>query len=178
VPEADAFEDLARLGLRAGSITPTGRGVALNLTMTREQYETSKGVVETSFGQLLRIETALELAREASIGLIVQAANGAIMDYGHARRFATRAQARALQARDHGCSFPGASSPPNGPTGTTSCPGGTAAPPTSATSRSSAGRITANSNAKAGPAEWSTGCPGGCHRNGSTRNRNPDRTSE
>jgi hypothetical protein len=37
----------------------------------------------------------------------VQAANGAILDYGHARRYATRAQARALAARDHGCSFPG-----------------------------------------------------------------------
>jgi hypothetical protein len=106
---ADAFEDLARLGLRAGSITATGRGVALNLTMTREQYETSRGLVETSFGQLLSVDTALELAREASIGLIVHTANGAIMDYGHARRYATRAQ--ALQARDHGCSFPGCLKP-------------------------------------------------------------------
>jgi hypothetical protein len=104
---ADALEDLARLGLRAGSITPHGRGVALNLTMSREQFETNKGLVETSFGQLLTVDTALELAREASIALIVQAANGAIMDYGHARRYATRAQARALAARDHGCSFPG-----------------------------------------------------------------------
>jgi hypothetical protein len=91
---ADAFEDLARLGLRAGSITPHGRGVALNLTMTREQYETNKGLVETSFGQLLTVDTTLELAREASIALIVQAANGAITDYGHARRYATRALAR------------------------------------------------------------------------------------
>jgi hypothetical protein len=33
----------------------------------------------------------------------VQAANGAILDYGHARRYAPR----ALAARDHGCSFPG-----------------------------------------------------------------------
>jgi hypothetical protein len=108
---ADAFEDLARLGLRAGSITPHGRGVALNLTMTREQVETGKGLVETSFGQLLTVDTALELAREASIALIVQAANGAIMDYGHARRYATRAQARAMAARDHGCSFPGCLKP-------------------------------------------------------------------
>jgi hypothetical protein len=108
---ADAFEDLARLGLRAGSITPHGRGVALNLTMSREQYETGRGLVETSFGQLLTVDTALELAREASIALIVQAANGAIMDYGHARRYATRAQARTLAARDHGCSFPGCLKP-------------------------------------------------------------------
>ena len=111
MPEADALEDLARLGLRAGSITPGGRGVAVNPTMTREQVQTGRGLVETSVGQRLSVGTALDLAREATLALIVQAANGAILDYGHARRYATRAQARALAARDRGCSFPGCLKP-------------------------------------------------------------------
>lgn len=101
---ADALEDLADLGLRAGELNRGGPAATLIITMTSEQCEARKGLAVSGYGQRMPVTTALQLAAEAHLSTIVHAATGAVMSCGDARRFATPAQTRALFARDRGCS--------------------------------------------------------------------------
>lgn len=109
----DAFADLLSLAQRAGELNLAGKpATMLQVTMTADQFESGTGVAYTSYGQPIRVEQALRLADQASIGWLVHNSAGGVLNYGRAERLATESQVRALIARDQGCCFPGCSIPP------------------------------------------------------------------
>ena len=73
----------------------------------------TSGPVYTSQGIPLTIETALRMADQASITIVLLNSSGGILSYGQTRRLASCAQRQALAARDRGCSFPGCTRPPS-----------------------------------------------------------------
>ena len=80
--------------------------------MTGEQYESRTGHTHTSYGQTIRIDTALRMADQAAIAWLVHNSHGGILNYGRTRRLATAAQTEALITRDGGCAFPTCDQPP------------------------------------------------------------------
>jgi hypothetical protein len=108
----DALEELAGVAVRRNELTNSGAPAQVIITMTEAQYRSRQGLVETSFGQLITVQQALELADEAALIGLVQAANGAVLKLGLTTRIANRAQTLALIGRDKGCSFPGCDAPP------------------------------------------------------------------
>nr|MDQ2957977.1 HNH endonuclease [Actinomycetota bacterium] len=108
----DALHDLAGFQIRRTELIDAGAPVQLIITMTAEQFHDRDGWAETSFGQLIPAEVALELADEAALTLLIQDARGAVLAEGRGKRIATRAQTLALIARDKGCSFPDCDKPP------------------------------------------------------------------
>ena len=68
----DVFADLLSLAQRADELTLTaGPATMLHVTMTADQFETGTGITHTSYGQPIRVEQALRLADQASIGWLV-----------------------------------------------------------------------------------------------------------
>lgn len=108
----DALEHLAGFEIRRGELPASGAGAQLIITMTAEQFYGRTGHAETSFGQLISVEQALQLADEASLTFLARQAKGAILNEHRDKRIATRAQSLALIARDRGCSFPDCDQPP------------------------------------------------------------------
>jgi hypothetical protein len=109
----DAFRSVLKLALRSGQLPQSGGVPATVLiTMTADQFETRTGLARTSYGQQLSVDQALRLAEEAAIAWIVHNSVGGILNYGTTQRLATSKQSVALIARDHGCAFPGCTSPP------------------------------------------------------------------
>jgi hypothetical protein len=108
----DALQDLAGFAVRRSELSDSGAPAQVIITMTADQFEQRRGWAETSFGQQMTVDSALRLADEAALTLLVQQANRAVLDQGRVKRIATRAQSLALIARDRGCSFPGCDKPP------------------------------------------------------------------
>lgn len=109
----DALESVLGLALRAGEL-PVSGGVpaTILITVDADQLRERQGLAETSFGQLLPIADALELADQAMVGLLRTGTAGEPLDLHRARRLASPSQALALIARDRGCTFPGCTVPP------------------------------------------------------------------
>lgn len=108
----DALEHLAGFKIRRGELQTSGASVQLIITMTAEQFYGRTGHAETSFGQLIGVERALQLADEASLTFLTRQAKGVVLNEYRDKRIATRAQSLALIARDRGCSFPDCDKPP------------------------------------------------------------------
>jgi uncharacterized protein DUF222/HNH endonuclease len=108
----DALEQLAGLAVRRTELVESGAPAQVIISMTADQLRTRQGVVETSFGQLLPVNDALRMADEASLHLLLRDRRGVVLEHGHTKRIATRAQTLALTARDQGCTFPGCDHPP------------------------------------------------------------------
>jgi hypothetical protein len=109
----DAFRAVLKLALRSGQLPRSGGVPATVLiSMSAEQFETRTGLAATSFGDTLSVPQALRLADEASIAWVVHNSEGGILNYGTTQRLASPKQTLALIARDHGCAFPGCTSPP------------------------------------------------------------------
>ncbi|HEX8093093.1 HNH endonuclease signature motif containing protein, partial [Jatrophihabitans sp.] len=108
----DALEQLAGLAIRRTELVESGAPAQVIISMTADQLSSRRGLVETSFGQLLPVEDALRMADEASLHLLLRDQHGAVLKHGRTRRIATRTQSLALTARDQGCTFPGCDHPP------------------------------------------------------------------
>jgi hypothetical protein len=109
----DALRCILKKVMRAGELPMSGGLPATVLvTMTKEQYESGRGVARTSFGDPITVPYALALTDEALIGWVIHDDHGKILRYGETKRIATAHQTRALIARDKGCSFPGCAAPP------------------------------------------------------------------
>jgi hypothetical protein len=109
----DALEQLLDLALRAHEhADATGAGVQATVTIPAEVLTSGEGRVFTSLGQRLSLTDALALTSAARLTWVLHNSRGGILDYGRARRCASKAQVEALNARDGGCSFPGCHLPP------------------------------------------------------------------
>jgi hypothetical protein len=86
----------------------TGRG----RTGTQGSAVERTGTARTQYGSVLSITELLQVADEAMVVPVVVDDNGAPLQLGRSRRFATKAQTYALIARDQGCSFPECDHPP------------------------------------------------------------------
>jgi hypothetical protein len=97
-----------------------GTPVTVVATMNGQDLQAQTGYATTGHGELFNVAELLRLAAEAEIIPVVLTDTGGVMCYGRARRTASRAQRRALAARDMGappacgggCSFPGCTRPP------------------------------------------------------------------
>lgn len=109
----DALKSVLKLGARAGQL-PVSGGVPATvlITLTADQLAERAGLAETSFGQLLPVETALKLADQAALAVIISDSKGKPLQLGRSRRLASEHQTLALIARDRGCTFPGCTMPP------------------------------------------------------------------
>lgn len=109
----DALEELCDRFLRSGTLPDSGgvpATVCVTIPLTHLEHRT--GRVHTSHGGDLSVPQLLHLATDAEIIPVVLNDAGGILTYGRSKRFATAAQTKALRARDHGCSFPGCTRPP------------------------------------------------------------------
>ncbi len=110
-PDQRRHDALDRL-LVSGTLSDTGGMPATVLiTMTAGQYEARRGLSRTGHGQLLSIDTALQVADQASVVTVVHDELGRVCSTSSVSRVATKTQRLALVARDGGCSFPTATSP-------------------------------------------------------------------
>jgi Domain of unknown function (DUF222)/HNH endonuclease len=109
----DALATVFKQALRAGELPQSGGVPATVLiTVTAEQLSTGKGLAETSTGQQLTVAEALRLAGQSELALLFADATGRPLNLYRNRRLATPSQTLALIARDHGCTFPGCTMPP------------------------------------------------------------------
>jgi hypothetical protein len=108
----DALHELAGMAVRRHELTGSGAPAQVIITIPADQLAGRRGLVATSFGQLLTVDAALRLADEAGLTFLLQNAKGAVLAEGRSRRTASRAQTMALIARDRGCSFPDCDKPP------------------------------------------------------------------
>jgi hypothetical protein len=108
----DALEELAGFAVRRTELVDSGAPAQVIISMTADQLDSREGWAETSFGQLITVGQALELADEAAINLLLRDARGVVLGQGRAKRIATRSQTLALIVRDRGCSFPDCDKPP------------------------------------------------------------------
>ena len=69
------------------------------------------GLTATEYGTTVPVPRLLDLAAEADWLPTVLNASGGVLDYGRTRRCAPPAMAKALRARDKGCTFPGCTRP-------------------------------------------------------------------
>ena len=68
---------------------------------------TGHAALEDADGLRVSTETARRMACDAGTVVMVEAADGSVLDVGRKTRTIPPALRRALQARDHGCRFPG-----------------------------------------------------------------------
>ena len=130
----DALEDVCDRLLRTSGLPDSGGTPAtVIVTLSLQDLIERTGYGQTSDGTLLSAADVLTLADQADILPTVLTESGAVLDQGRSRRVATPTQTMALIARDGGCSFPAATIPRNGASGTTSPHGSTADAPTSTT---------------------------------------------
>lgn len=103
----DALETALDRLLTSGTLPDTGGMPATVLiTMTAGQYAARRGVARTGHGQLLSIDTALQVADQAAVVTVVHDELGRVCGTSSVSRVATKTQRLALAARDGGCSFP------------------------------------------------------------------------
>ncbi|HEX8508245.1 MAG TPA: DUF222 domain-containing protein, partial [Propionibacteriaceae bacterium] len=109
----DALEDICDRILRAGDTNGTGGTPAtVIVTVTLDDLTDRLGYGTTSDGTPIPTAEVLRLANQADILPTVMTTAGAVLTLGRTRRIATAAQTQALTARDHGCTFPGCTRPP------------------------------------------------------------------
>ena len=127
----DALEDVFDRLLRTDNPVPDSGGTPATviITIDIDDLLNRTGYAVTSDGTLIRAAQAAELADSAEIYTAFLTKQGEVLRLGRSRRIASRSQTIALIARDQGCPAPSpaATPPPNGPNGTTSHPGSTAA---------------------------------------------------
>jgi hypothetical protein len=109
----DALEEICDRVLQAGDVVGVGGTPAtVIVTIGLEELTEKLGYGTTSDGTLLSTREVLTLAAEAEIIPTVLNRSGAVLDLGRTRRIASNSQTQALNARDHGCSFPACDRPP------------------------------------------------------------------
>jgi hypothetical protein len=110
---ADALIDLVTRAATAPDGLPrqakTQLVVTTDLTTLTRQ---ARGAGRTLGGDLLTTDTVRRLACDADLIPVVLGSQGEILDQGQTVRLFTPAQTRHLWLRDHGCTFPGCSRPP------------------------------------------------------------------
>ena len=89
---ADVSAETRRTGANVSAETPRMTGHA---------------ALEDADGLRVSTETARRMACDAGTVVMVEAADGSVLDVGRKTRTIPPALRRALQARDHGCRFPG-----------------------------------------------------------------------
>jgi hypothetical protein len=108
----DAFEEAGRRLLATGELPDTaGLSSTLIITIDLHDLESRIGTATTHHGGKLSVDEALRIAADGALIPAVLGATGEILDFGRARRLASRGQRRALFARDRGCTFPGCPKP-------------------------------------------------------------------
>ena len=109
----DALEEVCDRLLRSGTLPDSGGTPAtVIITTTDADLRTRHGTGETSDGTRLSADAVVGLADQADVVTVLLSPLGAVLDLGRTRRCASPTQTLALIARDHGCSFPGCSRPP------------------------------------------------------------------
>jgi hypothetical protein len=108
----DAFEEAGRRLLAAGELPDTaGLSSTLIVTIDLRDLESRIGTATTHHGGKISVDEALRIAADGALIPAVLGGTGEILDFGRARRLASRGQRRALFARDRGCTFPGCPKP-------------------------------------------------------------------
>jgi Domain of unknown function (DUF222) len=110
----DALLESLKLGLRAERL-PTIKGVTATVivTMTKQQYETGRGLARTSHGALVPAELALRWGGgDQRLLAVVLSRTRAVEAYSSTARLFSENQRLVLNAVDGGCTFPGCSAPP------------------------------------------------------------------
>ena len=100
-----------------------GTPATLIVTIDLEDLLAKTGYALTCDGTLIKTGTALAAADQADIYWAIKHSTGQILHLGRTRRIASLPQTIALYARDRDAPSPAATSPRNGASGTTSCPG-------------------------------------------------------
>jgi Domain of unknown function (DUF222) len=109
----DALLDAGRRLLHSGDLPDAGgTPVTVAVTIDLTQLESRTGLVSTGHGGAISVAQALRLACEAEVVPVVLGDGGGVLSYGRTRRIGSRAQRRALAARDGGCTVPGCDRPP------------------------------------------------------------------
>ncbi|UQX88071.1 HNH endonuclease [Jatrophihabitans telluris] len=111
----DALDDAAGILARHRGPAESGAPATVLITASRDSLRSPGGVaiVEAGSGQPMPVASACHLADEAELAVVVSDARGAILNFGRARRIASRSQTLALITRDKGCTFPGCDAPPS-----------------------------------------------------------------
>jgi hypothetical protein len=104
-----------RVGIKNGEIRPsievvTDLKTLLGLPIT-DAADLRSRRCETRSGHPVSFQTLARLACEAVCHIVVTDGKGHVLDVGHAFRYATRRQKRALAHQHRGCQFPGCSAP-------------------------------------------------------------------
>ncbi len=130
----DRLAHALRLALESDGLgSANGSAATVIVTLTIDDLERRAGHATTATGGVLSIEQALRLAADGRFLPAVLTGEGEPLYVGRAKRLATRAQRRALIARDAGCTFPGCAVPASGCRSTTPRNGSAAARPISTT---------------------------------------------
>lgn len=109
----DALIQLADRALNAGDLPASGgTPTTVVIHITEEQLATRTGLAVSANGNLIPIQTALELAVDPLLYTLVTTAKQVPLWLGRTSRTATPGQTIALAARDGGCAFPGCDRPP------------------------------------------------------------------
>ena len=110
---ADALLELLERAVGNPEGSPRTPRTQLVITMSLESLlEQVRGAGVAGNDEVLSAETVRRLACEASIIPAMLGGPSQPLDVGHAERFFTPAQRRALAIRDKGCSIPGCTVPP------------------------------------------------------------------
>ncbi|MDM4762512.1 DUF222 domain-containing protein [Galbitalea sp. SE-J8] len=110
----DALVDLCRESLGRDDGELAGMSVSMLVTVPLEVLATGVGTgVIGGVDEPVCATTVRRLAAGAEIIPVVLGGEGEVLDAGESRRFFSRAQRRAMAARDGGCVFPGCTAPPS-----------------------------------------------------------------
>jgi Domain of unknown function (DUF222) len=110
----DGLRDLGQRILDSGDLPASGGTPAtVVLHMTAADYAARSGLATTDHGNVLPVDTALDIADQAVIYTVVTDAKDVPLELGRTSRLASPGQTIALAARDRGCSHPGCDRPPS-----------------------------------------------------------------
>ena len=108
----DAFTTVFGRGLSCPEGTPQMPRATLFVTMKLDDLRgATRGHGVTLGGDMLSARQVRQAACEAEIIPVVLGGESQILDFGRAKRLATREQVKALYLRDGGCTFPGCTVP-------------------------------------------------------------------
>ncbi|QQS01664.1 MAG: DUF222 domain-containing protein [Austwickia sp.] len=113
----DALIEMARVlatnGAALADVRPTSAVKAqVTITMDYDRLRAGLGPGADGHGTPLTAATVRRMCCDAALIPAVLGGDGAILDWGRARRLASPDQVRYLRQRDKGCSFPGCTRPP------------------------------------------------------------------
>jgi hypothetical protein len=111
--QGDALAEVLRLALGTPELpTHAGDRTHIVVTLTYDDLRTGLGTACLDLVGDISATDARLLAYDARIIPTVLGTHGEPLDMGRAHRLVTPAQRRALNIRDHGCTFPGCDRPP------------------------------------------------------------------